>query len=387
MKAIIPAAGSGTRYYPYSCFAAKEILPLGPYPAIYFSIRELVKSGIKAVTIVSSSDKIGPYRIADLERYITEKDKSEQEKFARVSIARENVSKIEIGFVHEKNHFGPANAIYEAFNWYSILESIKEDELIFVLLPDDICLYKRIPVIKQIHIAAIKKYEINGQDVVPQVTVGLQKLKTYTGKHSIVTKFSFVEDNMRIIKITGIKSIINPGNKWVYRKKGKCQYTLEKFDKNKDKIEYIPGPLETVGRYVLRNSFFIHTSDELYKSIKDKLNKLIRKHPRKFKKKDKIKLVDLIKKHPEELKKRDKTRLINLTKKYPEEFKGKGNELMITKMISGMIPKHNVFGVLIDGDRFDMGIPFEHLKAEAMFHIFYPEKNYNPLKAWLKSLE
>lgn len=42
MKALILAAGLGTRWYPWSRVIPKELLPLGNYPAIHYVLEEVV---------------------------------------------------------------------------------------------------------------------------------------------------------------------------------------------------------------------------------------------------------------------------------------------------------------------------------------------------------
>jgi len=57
MKALIPAAGLGTRWYPWSKVIPKELLPLGRYPAIHYVLEEAVAAGIKEIGIIISKAK------------------------------------------------------------------------------------------------------------------------------------------------------------------------------------------------------------------------------------------------------------------------------------------------------------------------------------------
>jgi UTP-glucose-1-phosphate uridylyltransferase len=57
MKALIPAAGLGTRWYPWSRLVPKELLPIGKYPAIHHILEETVAAGIKEVGIIISPEK------------------------------------------------------------------------------------------------------------------------------------------------------------------------------------------------------------------------------------------------------------------------------------------------------------------------------------------
>jgi len=57
MKAVIPAAGYGTRFLPASKTVPKEMLPVGAKPAIQLIVEEAVAAGADEVVIVTSRDK------------------------------------------------------------------------------------------------------------------------------------------------------------------------------------------------------------------------------------------------------------------------------------------------------------------------------------------
>ena len=56
-KAIIPAAGLGTRFLPATKAQPKEMLPIVDKPAIQFIIEEAMASGIEEILIVSGHGK------------------------------------------------------------------------------------------------------------------------------------------------------------------------------------------------------------------------------------------------------------------------------------------------------------------------------------------
>ena len=56
-KAIIPAAGLGTRMLPISHAVPKEMLPIVDLPAVYYLVEEAVKSGITDILIITNRDK------------------------------------------------------------------------------------------------------------------------------------------------------------------------------------------------------------------------------------------------------------------------------------------------------------------------------------------
>ncbi len=57
VKAVIPAAGKGTRLYPASKVVPKELLPLGSKPVIQLAVEELLAAGINQVLIVTRGGK------------------------------------------------------------------------------------------------------------------------------------------------------------------------------------------------------------------------------------------------------------------------------------------------------------------------------------------
>lgn len=79
-KAIIPAAGYGTRTLPITKVLPKEMLPICGRPAIDYLVEEAIKSGIEQILIVVSRSKnmILDYydRSVELETYLEEKDKT-----------------------------------------------------------------------------------------------------------------------------------------------------------------------------------------------------------------------------------------------------------------------------------------------------------------------
>ncbi|HDU7750723.1 TPA: UTP--glucose-1-phosphate uridylyltransferase, partial [Listeria monocytogenes] len=56
-KAVIPAAGLGTRFLPATKAMPKEILPIVDKPTIQFIVEEAVASGIEDILIVTGKGK------------------------------------------------------------------------------------------------------------------------------------------------------------------------------------------------------------------------------------------------------------------------------------------------------------------------------------------
>ncbi|CZR05720.1 Nucleotidyl transferase [Trichococcus flocculiformis] len=56
-KAVIPAAGFGTRFLPATKAMAKEMLPIVDKPTIQFIVEEAIASGIEEILIVTGKSK------------------------------------------------------------------------------------------------------------------------------------------------------------------------------------------------------------------------------------------------------------------------------------------------------------------------------------------
>ena len=56
-KVIIPAAGLGSRFYPWTHSVPKELLPLGNVPAIEYVVREALAAGCSDMVMISGARK------------------------------------------------------------------------------------------------------------------------------------------------------------------------------------------------------------------------------------------------------------------------------------------------------------------------------------------
>jgi len=64
-RAVIPAAGLGTRLLPATVAVAKPLLPLGPVPVISYVLTELLSAGIDEVLLIVAPDDVGLRRYLD----------------------------------------------------------------------------------------------------------------------------------------------------------------------------------------------------------------------------------------------------------------------------------------------------------------------------------
>ena len=76
-KAIIPAAGLGTRMLPISHAVPKEMLPIVDLPAVYYLVREAVDSGITDILIITKEICLGESQmIISPKQYIISPDRT-----------------------------------------------------------------------------------------------------------------------------------------------------------------------------------------------------------------------------------------------------------------------------------------------------------------------
>ena len=64
-KAIIPAAGLGTRFLPATKAQAKEMLPIVDKPTLQYIIEEAIESGIEEILIVTGRSKKSCWKMDD----------------------------------------------------------------------------------------------------------------------------------------------------------------------------------------------------------------------------------------------------------------------------------------------------------------------------------
>lgn len=140
-KAVIPAAGLGTRLLPVTKSMPKEMLPIVDKPVIHYVVEEAVKAGIDDIIIITGKGKraIEDYfdRSFELEFYLKEKGKEEELKQIE-----EIGEMIDIYYVRQKKPLGLGDAILYA-------EKHVNDEPFAVLLGDDIVIGET-PAIKQL---------------------------------------------------------------------------------------------------------------------------------------------------------------------------------------------------------------------------------------------
>ncbi len=148
-KAVIIAAGRGTRFLPMTRSQPKEMMPLVDKPLIQYAVEEALNSGIEQVIIVTAQGKsaIEDYfeRSPELEHFLEQKGDTE-----RLSQMREIASMADISYVRQKEQLGLGHAINTA-------RELVGGEPCAVILPDDI-IDSAVPCLKRM-LDIYEKYE------------------------------------------------------------------------------------------------------------------------------------------------------------------------------------------------------------------------------------
>ena len=169
-KAVIPAAGLGTRMLPATKTVPKEMLPLVDKPAIQYIIEEAAAAGIEDILVVTNRAKSA---MDDYFDYYPELETRllQSGKDVELNEVRRAADLANIFYVRQKETRGLGHAIWRAKRFVG-------DEPFAVLLGDDV-MRSKTPVIGQL-IAAAEKYQASA--------VGVQRVPTQA-----ISKYSSVK--------------------------------------------------------------------------------------------------------------------------------------------------------------------------------------------------
>ncbi|WP_248928732.1 UTP--glucose-1-phosphate uridylyltransferase GalU [Paenibacillus hamazuiensis] len=235
-KAIIPAAGLGTRFLPATKAMPKEMLPIVDKPTIQYIVEEAVESGITDIIIVTGK---GKRAIEDhFDNYFElEQNLLEKGKIELLDAVQKPSKLVDIHYIRQKEPKGLGHAVWCARKFIG-------NEPFAVLLGDDI-VKAETPSLKQM----IEVYNNFNSSVIGVKPVSIDEVSRYgivNGKKS--------SDNSRI---TEINSLIE-----------------------KPKKEEAPSNLAIMGRYILTPKIFelldlqeVGTGGEI--QLTDAINKLI----------------------------------------------------------------------------------------------------------------
>ena len=140
-KAVIPAAGLGTRFLPATKALAKEMLPIVDIPTIQYIIEEAVASGIEEVLVITNSNKHAMENHFDVNYELEERLKASG-KDKQVKLIRDIADLANIYYIRQKEPRGLGHAIHCA-------KSFVGNEPFAVMLGDDV-VDSEVPCLKQL---------------------------------------------------------------------------------------------------------------------------------------------------------------------------------------------------------------------------------------------
>ncbi|MDP4183410.1 MAG: UTP--glucose-1-phosphate uridylyltransferase GalU [Bacillota bacterium] len=139
-KAIIPAAGLGTRFLPATKAQPKEMLPIVDKPTIQYIVEEAIDSGIEDIIIVTGRNKRAIEDHFD-KSYELEEELKKKGKQDLLTQVQDISNLVDIHYIRQKEPKGLGHAIYCA-------KSFIGNEPFAVLLGDDI-VNSEVPCLKQ----------------------------------------------------------------------------------------------------------------------------------------------------------------------------------------------------------------------------------------------
>lgn len=129
-KAVIPAAGLGTRFLPATKASPKEMLPVVDKPVIQYVVEEAAEAGIEAVLIVTGRGKEAIENHFDVS-FELEQLLESRGKLAELASVRSIASMVHVCYVRQKEALGLGHAVLCARHWIG-------EEPFAVFLGDDI---------------------------------------------------------------------------------------------------------------------------------------------------------------------------------------------------------------------------------------------------------
>lgn len=209
-KAIIPAAGLGTRFLPATKAQPKEMLPIVDKPTLQYIIEEAVNSGIEEILIITGRNKksIEDHFDRSIELELELESKGKMELLEEV---RKISNMVNIHFIRQKEPKGLGHAIHCAKTFIG-------NEPFAVLLGDDI-VYSEKPCLKQM---------IDAYDEYKTTILGVQEVP-----HEDVSKYGVVDGLHIEDRVYKVKDLVE-----------------------KPAVDEAPSDMAILGRYIINPGIF-----------------------------------------------------------------------------------------------------------------------------------
>ena len=209
-KAVIPAAGLGTRFLPATKSQPKEMLPIVDKPTIQYIIEEAAAAGVEDIIVVTGRNKrsIEDHfdRSIELELELERKGKAELLQMVKAIPEIANIH-----FIRQKQPLGLGHAVLTASHFIG-------DEPFAVLLGDDVVVARK-PVLQQM-VEVFNEYKTS--------ILGVQEVA-----EAVVHKYGIVDGRHVDDDIYKVKDLVE-----------------------KPALEVAPSRIAILGRYILTPSIF-----------------------------------------------------------------------------------------------------------------------------------
>ncbi|WP_195953297.1 UTP--glucose-1-phosphate uridylyltransferase GalU [Clostridium saudiense] len=181
-KAVIPAAGLGTRFLPATKAQPKEMLPIVDKPTIQYIIEEAVDSGIEEILIITGRNK------ESIENHFDKSIELEMQlersgKLKELDIVRKISSMADIHYIRQKEPKGLGDAV-------SCAKSFVGNEPFAVMLGDDV-IDSEVPCLKQL-MNCFNEYKTS--------ILGVQKVNENDVMKYGIIKGLYIEENVYKVK-------------------------------------------------------------------------------------------------------------------------------------------------------------------------------------------
>ncbi|WP_137790969.1 UTP--glucose-1-phosphate uridylyltransferase GalU [Bacillus sp. E(2018)] len=215
-KAIIPAAGLGTRFLPATKAMPKEMLPIVDKPTIQYIVEEAIESGIEDIIIVTGKGKRAIEDHFD-HSFELEQNLFEKGKFDLLEKVKQSSKLADIHYIRQKEPKGLGHAVNCAKKFIG-------DEPFAVLLGDDIVQAEK-PCLKQL----IEKYEETTASI-----IGVQQVP-----EEQTHRYGIIEPASNFNNLYGVKNFVE-----------------------KPKQGTAPSNLAIMGRYILTPEIFTYLDEQ-----------------------------------------------------------------------------------------------------------------------------
>ncbi|MDM5314902.1 UTP--glucose-1-phosphate uridylyltransferase GalU [Fictibacillus sp. b24] len=215
-KAIIPAAGLGTRFLPATKAMPKEMLPIVDKPTIQYIVEEAIESGIEDIIIVTGKGKRAIEDHFD-HAFELEQNLFEKGKFELLEKVKHTSNLVDIHYIRQKEPKGLGHAVNCAKKFIG-------DEPFAVLLGDDIVQADK-PCLKQL----IERYEETTASI-----IGVQQVP-----ENETHRYGIIEPSSSFNNLYGVKNFVE-----------------------KPKEGTAPSNLAIMGRYILTPEIFQYLDEQ-----------------------------------------------------------------------------------------------------------------------------